>query len=310
MRICIFDNWLKKFSYVLEDHWKEQGHTVIYEPGYNPELVKTCDRVFFESADTSVHLAEQQKPNKKGKIFVRIVDIDAHCNGPAGLQPGYFDGIIYIAEHIKDMCETRHGQLAKINNKVIQMGVDLDKYTFSDNRDGYDIAFIANHLSPQKGYDMALIVLTELLKKNKQWKLHVVGKLFGNSVWESHINHIIKNNNLSGHIEFYGQLPNQTGNEINDFLEDKNYLLACSHKEAFSFVVAEAMSKGLKVVAYDFWGAGKIWPDSILYKTENEAVKLFEEDVYTPDLHRKYIEDNYPLEKHLKEINEFMEIPS
>ncbi len=299
---------VKKFSQVLVTHWEEQGHTVLFEPGYNSELVETCDRVFFESADTSVHLAEQQKPHKKGKIFVRVVDIDAHVNGPAGLQPGYFDGIIYIADHIKDMCETRHPQLAKINNEVIQMGVDTNKFTYRERPVGYDIALIANKLSSQKGYDMALMILSELVKKNSKWKLHVVGQIFGNSVWESHINHMIKNNNLEDNIKLYGDLPNSTGTEINDFLEDKDYLLSCSHKEAFSFVAAEAMSKGIKPVVYDFWGAEAIWGSKNLFRTPQEAVGLLESDEYTPRAYRRQIEDNYTLERHLKAIDKFMSI--
>src|SRR5260221_5791853 len=101
MRLAIFDNWGMKFSFVLKDYWESLGHTVIFEPGFNPNLIETCDRVFFESADTNVHLATQQRPYKKGKVFVRVVDVDALVGGPAGIQPGYIDGVIYIADPIK-----------------------------------------------------------------------------------------------------------------------------------------------------------------------------------------------------------------
>ncbi len=310
MRIAIFSNWLMKFADVLKVHWESKGHEVLFEPGFNPNLVETCDRVFFESADTNAHLATQRRPHKKGKVFVRIVDIDAHSNGPAGLKEGYMDGIIYIADHIKQLCDERYKNIAGIPNAVIQMGLDLDKFPMRANQSqGKDIAFISTRLTPEKGFDRALMILAELLKKSNQWQLHVVGRMYENSVWEMHLNHILDNNGMRDKVHILGNLPYNSGNEINDFLEDKSYLLSASHKEAFGFNIAEAMSKGIKPVIYDFWGAEKIWGKEHLFKTEAEAVGLLENDVYTPELYRKQIEDNYTLERHLKAMDEFMEIP-
>ena len=309
MRIAIFSNWLMKFSDVLKAHWEDKGHTVLFEPGFNPNLVETCDRVFFESADTNAHLATQRRPHKKGKVFVRIVDIDAHSNGPAGLQEGYLDGIIYIADHIKELCDGRYKNLEGIPNKVIPMGLDLDKFPIrADKTQGKDIAFISTRLTPEKGFDRALMILTELQKRSSQWHLHVVGRMYENSVWEMHINHILDNNNLRDKVHFLSNLPYSTGNEISEFLEGKSYLLSASHKEAFGFNIAEAMAKGIKPVIYDFKGAEKVWGPENLFKTEREAVDLFENPVYTPDLYRLHIEQNYSLQKHLEAIDSFMEI--
>lgn len=311
MRIAIFSNWLMKFADVLKVHWESKGHEVLFEPGFNPNLVETCDRVFFESADTNAHLATQRRPHKKGKVFVRIVDIDAHSNGPAGLQEGYMDGIIYIADHIKEMCDERYKNLEGIPSKVIPMGVDLSRFPLKkDKTQGKDIALVSTRLTPEKGFDRALMILVELLKKSNQWNLHVVGRMYENSVWEMHINHILDNNGIRDKVHFLDNLPYNTGNEINDFLEDKSYLLSASHKEAFSFAVGEAMSKGIKPVIYDFWGAEKIWGGENLFKTEHEAVERFESDVYIPELYRGYIEKNYTLERHLEAMSEFMEIPT
>jgi glycosyltransferase involved in cell wall biosynthesis len=308
LRIAIFDNWLKKFSQVLIDYWQSQGHTVLWEPGFNSNLVETCDRVFFESADTNAHLATQRRPHKKGKVFVRLIDVDIHANGPAGLKEGYVDGIIYIADHMKEMSEKRYKNLEGIPAKVIHMGVDLSKFTYQERSPGKNIALISTRLTPEKGFDRALMMFAELAKRSSQWQLHVVGRMFENSVWQMHIDHILDNNNIRDKVHFYGNLSYDTGNEINAFLEDKQFLLSASHKEAFSFVTAEAMSKGIKPVVYNFWGANKIWPEANLYKNEHEAVKLFESDVYHSLTYRKWIEENYPLDSHLQEMSDFMAI--
>lgn len=308
MRIALQDNWLKKFTQPLQNHWESKGHTVVFEPTFNANLIETCDRVFFESADTNVHLATQRRPHKKGKVFCRIVDVDAHANGPAGIRPGYVDGLIYIADYIKEMCDKRYKNLEGTPAKVIPMGVDLNRFNYKDHDKGFKIAFISTRLTPEKQFDTALWILVDLLKHSSQYELHVVGRMYENSVWEMHINHILDSNDIRDKVKFYNNLPYSTGNEINEFLEDKNYLLLTSHKEAFSFAVAEAMAKGIKPIIYNFKGAESIWTREWLFNTPSEAVKSIVSDVYSPISYRQHIEKNYPLERHFQLMDEFMEI--
>lgn len=308
MRIAVMDNWLKKFSQPLIDHWQQQGHTVLFEPTFNANLIETCDRVFFESADTNVHLATQRRPHKKGKIFCRIVDVDAWANGPAGIKPGYVDGIIYIAKHIQEYCTEKYKNLEGTPNKVIHMGVDLSKFGYRNRQRGRKIAFISTRLTEEKGFHQALMILAELRKRSSQYELHVVGRMFESDLWQKTIDHILDDNKMRDAVKFYGNLPHNTGNEINVFLEDKDYLLLPSRKEAFSFVAAEAMSKGIKPVVWNFYRARDIWPPEIIFNTHQEAVEMIDTDVYHSAGYRAWIQDHYSIEKHFAEIDSFMEI--
>jgi glycosyltransferase involved in cell wall biosynthesis len=307
MRIAVFDNWLCKFSNVLIKHWEDNGHTVLYEPGFNPNLIETCDRVFFESADTNVHLACQQRPHKKGKVFLRAVDIDIHVNGLGGVND-YLDGIMFVAESMRGIAQKRNHIPPNTKTEVIPMGVDTDKFTFRQHSKGNKIAFIATRLTPEKGFDRALHILAEARKQNPNLELHAVGRMFENSVWQMHIDHILDSNNMRESVKFHDNLPYETGNEINEFLEDKDYMLLSSHKEAFSFVTAEAMSKGIKPIIYNFYGAQAIWGTKWLFNTPQEAVQSLLSDDYASDEYRQYIVDNYPLQSHLERVDSFMEI--
>jgi len=298
VRIAIQDSWFEKFSCVLHKHWESLGHTVLFEPGFNPNLIETCDRVFFESADTNIHLATQQRPYKKGKVILRIVDVDALVNGPAGVKSGYVDDIIYIAPHIQQFCQ-KFENLRTSREHLIRMGVDTDRYAFRKKPQGKKIVFIATRLTPEKGYDKALMIFQELYKNDKSWELHVVGRMFENNAWQLHVEHALKP--IKDGVKFYGNLP-YTENTINDFLQDKDYVLLCSMKEAFSFATAEAMSKGLKPIVYAFNGCEAIWPEWMLYKTETEALALFDTP-HEPDKYRQYIVDNYGLQRYLAEMD-------
>ncbi len=301
MRIGIIDNWIGKFSSVLAEHWTSQGHTVIQEPGYNPNIIETCDRVFFESADTNIHLATQNRPHKKGKVFVRIVDIDAWVNGPAGIQSGYVDGVIYIAKHIQEHC--KKFQNLDCPQHLVPMGLDVNKFSFRQRKSGNEIAFISSRVTAEKGFDIALQILADLRKESQQYQLHVVGQPFENALWQKTIEHIMKVNDLHDAVHFYGQVES-----IDKFLDDKDYLLLPSKKEAFSFVTAEACAKGIKPVVWNFLGAGDVWPSSYLFNTPSEAVESILSDVYDSHGYRQYIEQNYSLKQHLTRMDNVMEI--
>lgn len=305
MRIAFFDNNLQKFNRVLHDHWAAKGHWVTFEPGYNPNLIETCDLCFFEMADTNIHLATRERPAKQGKVVCRIIDVDAWTNGPAGIREGYVDDVFFIAKHIQEHCQ-KFSNLQSSRQHLVPLGVDINKFTFRKKNRGKKIAFIATRLTEEKGFDIALQILADLRKKSSQYELHVVGRMFENDLWQKTIDHIMKTNHLEGAVTFYNNLPYDKGTEINEFLEDKDYLLLPSRKEAFSFATAEAMAKGIKPVVWNFYRAEDIWPKDILFNTPAEAVEMIDSDVYNGDHYRQYISDNYSLEKHLKTMDEIL----
>lgn len=307
-RIAFQDNWLCLFTRVLQNHWDKKGYWVTWEPGYNPELLETCDIVFFESADTNSHLASAERPAKKGKAVLRIIDIDAWANGPAGIRGGYFDDIIYITEHIQEYCREKYKHLKPKREHLIKMGIDLDKYTFREKPRGRKIAFVATRLTEEKGFDIALQILAEVRKKSNQWELHVVGRMPDDDLWKKTIEHIIRTNELEDSVTFYENLPYDTGTEINDFLEDKDYLLLPSRKEAFSFAVGEAMAKGIKPVIWNWLGAEDTWPADVIFNTPSEAVESLLSNVYNPKHYRQWVEDKYPLDKHLEAMDKALEL--
>jgi len=86
-------------------------------------------------------------------------------------------------------------------------------------------------------------------------------------------------------------------------------------KEGFCYAVAEAMSKGIKPVVNNFFGAKDIWYDEILYNTHKEALMKFtmgspinanSQWMNGNNPYREYIKDNYSLERMLKEYDEYM----
>ena len=99
---------------------------------------------------------------------------------------------------------------------------------------------------------------------------------------------------------------------INDWLENIDILLHPGQKEAFCYAVGEAMAKGIPAVINDFYGSKDIWSDMYTYQTHKEAIeniKIWNKNGGPPpEDHRKFIQDNYSLERQLKETDEWIGI--
>jgi hypothetical protein len=140
--------------------------------------------------------------------------------------------------------------------------------------------------------ELALQVLAE----NPEYELHAVGSSLDS--WElAYVDDFVKRNNL----KFY-YLPQV--DDINSFLEDKTYILLTSFKEAFSYIVGEAMSKGLKPLVHHFYGAENVWDKKYLWNKASEVKPMLKD--YDPQEYRDYIIKHYNLERMLKEYDKIM----
>jgi hypothetical protein len=79
--------------------------------------------------------------------------------------------------------------------------------------------------------------------------------------------------------------------DLNEWWEDKNYVLHCGQKETYTYAVAEAMSKGIKPVFHRYFGADATWP-GLTWTSIDEAVKLITEEEYDSSSYRQYLIDH------------------
>jgi glycosyltransferase involved in cell wall biosynthesis len=301
MNIAISDCTRFKFSKELMKHWADLGHTVKYSMYWNPEHVEWADIVFFDWVDNSLIRASNPndefykdgrfKPLPKGKhIITRCHDIDAWMKHYKSVDWTWVDDLIFVADHIRDMVLNDLDLPTNVKVHTIKHGIDLNKYTFREKPKGNKIAWIGRIVG-HKGLELALQVLAE----NPEYELHVVGSSLDS--WEfAYVDDFVTRNKL----KFFHQAEVQ---DINVFLEDKDFILLTSFKEAFSYVSAEAMAKGIKPLIHHFWGAETVWDKKYLWEKVSD-VKSMLEGSYEPEVYRRYIKDNYSLERMLKNYDE------
>jgi glycosyltransferase involved in cell wall biosynthesis len=309
-------------------HWKTwlgENHTLVTDMYFNPVYAEWADVIYVEWCETPAievsrlkghyedvydHEGVRGERNKQysgdfdwsGKpIFIRAIDIDVYYGHFRSVQWENITGLIYIAKHIWSLME-KHNFPASLKTYHVPLSIKLDEWTWREhNSEGRDIAWVNHHWSA-KGMPIMLQALETLIRKSgdKRWKLHIVENGKSTEWWLfDYLQHIAKEMGIEENIVIYPSVPS-----VNEFLEDKDYAVSSSHKEAFSLFTAEALAKGIKTLTHNWWGATDIWPKEIVWTTVDEFFLKMCTGVYDSVEFRKIA----ALHSHDKEIEQLRQV--
>lgn len=300
MKIALFDPYLLKFTDGMVKWWEENGYEVQYSRYYDPSLVEWADVIWFDTCDNNIHSATQppDSPDFEGydvhgmdltdkKIIVRPIDIEVWMGHQSAALWDVVSDIIFIAPHIRDLVEIEAlpGYHPDLKVHTIPCAVDLDKWTFRERKPGFNIAVISERWI-SKGTDLILQIALRLKDIDPRYKIHWLGQRSGDTWDLSYFDDFIEHNNLN--IEITNIL--QDGITVDEFLEDKDYLLHASHKEAYSYCTAEAAAKGIRPILHRFYGADPLWGDSgWLWSGIDEAIDQLTDGLYDSASYRDYL---------------------
>lgn len=297
-KIAIFDPYLRKFTDGMEKWWLSKGHEVRMDRYYDPELAEWADILWFDTVDNNIKSATNpsqaildDKNNyfpwdlhhmdlTNKRIIVRPIDIEVWYGHQNGVTWDVVTDVIFIAPHIRRMMEDQLPE--HINVYTVPCAVDLDRYAFRERVAGDRVAIVSEKWT-SKGTDLILQIALEL-QHHGEYTFHWLGK-WSDYEWEkAYFEDFIKHHNLKFEFTEWIESPNA----VDEFLEDKNYLLHASHKEAFSYATAEAMAKGIKPVLHRFYGADDLWSD-MTWSSVMEAVDDITELKYDSLEYRQYL---------------------
>lgn len=310
MKIALFDPYLPKFTQDMVDWWRGHGHEIRMDRYYDPKLVEWADVIWFDTTDNNIKSAtnpseailaddsnyspwDLHQMDLTGKrIIVRPIDIEVWYGHQDGALWDVVDDVIFIAPHIKELFKP-----TVKNMHIIPHSINPDRYTFKERKPGFDIAVVSEKWT-SKGTDLILQIALKLKQIDERYKIHWLGR-WSDYEWEkAYFEDFIQHNGLN--FEFTEWIEGD--NAVNDFLENKNYLLHASHKEAFSAATAEAMAKGIKPVVHRFYGADDLWP-GITWNSIDEAVQMLTDEHYDSNFYRQYLFDHgYTIDQMMEKI--------
>lgn len=320
-KIALFDPYNGKFTNDMVEWWTNNGDEVKRETYYNPELVVWADIVWFETCDNNLLSAtnpdqalkdEWKYSNRPGawdmhemdlshkKIIVRPIDIE--CWGGSHAHDNMWDIVdhcIFIAPHIREMVmEDSRPQGHKMKIHTIAHSVNPARWTFKERKPGFNIA-VVSEIWESKGIDYVLQIAWKLKQIDPRYHIYYLGKEQDYQWHRPYRTEFIKNNNLN--ITFEHWVDN-----LDEWLDDKNYLLHSSIKEAFSAATAEAAAKGIRPILHAFYGYEALWGDSgWIWQGIDEAVDMITDGDYDSSSYLGYLHDKgYTTNQMMEQINE------
>jgi glycosyltransferase involved in cell wall biosynthesis len=305
------DNNFGRFSSYIRKHWEDKGHEVRFEGGASEVLYEWCDLYYVEFFDHNIHYlygwARDHPDAKKPVIVVRGIDWDIWVGMARDpLIAHWVDHVITITPHIREKMIAENPGYIPEKVHLIRCGVDTEKFAWKNPSGGTKIAMPINEIDwvLKNGLE-GLKIFAMLCKRDpRPWELHVRGKYCQEKYLRVAFDDFIEKTGIKDRVFIYEQpVP-----DMNEFFEDKDYVLVPSLKEAFSYVTAEAVCKGIKPILHNWYHAEDTWPKEWLYLTPDEAVQRIL-DGYTEEdslNYRKFIVENYTLQKMFDAYDELL----
>ena len=179
----------------------------------------------------------------------------------------------------------------------VPSSVNLEQFAFRHRQRGKNIAFPAN-LRMDKNPAFVLQCMQKLHYIDPEYCLYFGGE-FVDLALEEYLKHMVDALDLRDVIFFDGWQD-----DVSNWFEDKHYIVSTSIIESQSRGVLEGMACGLKPVIHNFPGADQMFPSEYLFNISEEFCEQILSDKYEPQRYRRFVEENYPLEKQLIKINE------
>lgn len=309
MKIGIADNNLGKFTTDLMDRWRKDGHEVNYEIGFNPKLLEDSDVYFIDTCDNNAIVATRNYADlaRENNLFIRLLDIETWVGHPGGVDWSVVNGLIFINDKIRDYTEKNY-DLKGVNTATIHCGIDLTKFEFKESfYNTFKLAVVLGQgrIYTDKRLDDAFRILWKLRQQHSQnWELHVLGTNSNQKHYTNYLEYLLDELDIRKHVYFTNYVKN-----VDEWLNDKAFLIAPGMKEAFGYAIGEAMAKGITPIINNFWGAGDLWPKEYIYNDVTGAVSMA---VMTPFTNAqgyrnfKWVADHYDFELFYEKMNKFM----
>jgi glycosyltransferase involved in cell wall biosynthesis len=299
--IYIYDSW-RKFWDGGAEYWRAAGHDVEKGIYWGPDLSAWADIEIFHPVENNLIQASKKQRRRKGqRVVAEAIDIDIYAGHPGAVRWNYVTDLVFMSRHMLEYTFDRYADKIPeaLPKHVVPGGVDMGAFTLRKAAQrGYNIAWVGR-LWIAKNVFGALQIFNQLVQfdPGHPWRLFIRGeKYHPPHWWKRHCESYIEvNPHLRGRVIFTDR-----ADDMNDWYEDKGWLLQTSFKEAFGYVIAEALAKGVQPVIGMTTGALDIWPREWVYQTHADACRMFLSGGEDANDLRAWVKANYSLKKRME----------
>jgi len=283
------------------------------------ESMKSSDICWFEQCANLAVTAS--KLPKVCKIIYRLQHHEAYKQWPKEVNWANIDVLVTVGNSFfRDALTQTVPEIDESTSIVtVPNGVNLEKFEFKNRRRGKNIAFLGN-LRMVTNPAFVLQCMQKLHYIDPEYRLFFGGQ-FEDAALEQYLRYIVDALGLRDVVFFDGGAEDVspvrspgassgtgaerfTSNGVSCWLEDKHYIVSTGIIEGDGMGLLEGMACGLKPVIHNFPGAQRAFPQRFLFNISEEFCEQILSDNYEPQWYRRFVEENYPLENQLININD------
>ena len=259
------------------------------------EGMEWADICWFEWCDELVIYGSRHKAVGNKKIICRLHSYEAFTAYPAQVNWKNVDCTIFVSEHIRTTV-LKSSSLDLKKTAIISNGVNINEFTYGERARGFNIAYVG-YINYKKGPMLLMQTIKSIVNRDSRYKLYIAGE-FQDIRYIQYFRQMLDEMKLSNNVFYQGWQG-----DINNWLEDKQYILCTSVLESQGMGIMQAMSKGIKPLIHNFVGAKEIYDKKYLWNSIDDAVEMIVSDDYNPLEYRKFIENKYDYMDIIQKIN-------
>lgn len=254
-----------------------------------------ADICWFEWCDELITYASKLPICQEKIVLCRLHSYEAFTDFHKQVHWENVDRLIFVAEHIRNFIVKNNCNIKYDQTIVIPNGININKYTFKQRKQGFNIAYVG-YINYKKGPMLLLHTFYEIHKIDSRYKLYIAGT-FQDHRDVLYFQQMIQELNLKDSVFFTGWQD-----DLDSWLEDKNYILCTSILESQNMSVMQAMSKGIKPLIHNFVGAKEIYTHDYVWSSIDQCINLLKNKKYNSNEYREFIDSKYSLNLQIQSI--------
>ena len=262
----------------------ETKKVVVSAAGQIDAGMKWADVCWFEWCDELVAYASRHPLAAQKKIVCRLHGFETFTQYPAKVDWEAVDLTICVAPHIRDHL-TEKTNVDPEKTAIIPIAVDTDRYSFRKRAPGPKLAW-AGYINYKKGPMLLLHTFKAMHDADPKYELHIAG-VFQDQRDLIYFRQMTGEWGIEDSVFFEGWQE-----DLDAWLEDKDFILCTSLTESQNLTVMQAMAKGIKPIIHNFVGAREIYPGHLVFNGIQEAVAMLS-GPYDSEAYREYIRSRY-----------------
>lgn len=272
---------LSQFFDIRFDEWK--GHAS-HDEKRSRECLEWAEYIWCEwLLGNAEWYAANKKPNQK--LVIRMHRMELARNHGEVFNVDAVDAVVAVSPFFFERMLERFPNIPRHKARLIYNYVRANDYEVSTSSEKLHTLGMIGILPSKKGFKDALVVLSELRKKDNRFRLKVFGKKPSDLHWIARdpeqmayykdCEGFIDNNGLSSCVELLGHV------DIKKAIAKHNvgYILSMSESdlglpgfESFHLAIADGFCAGAVSVIKHWPGAEIVWPNNFIFQSEGEIV--------------------------------------